>query len=54
MTNSGPEEILSRLRENSKDDENVSKFLVEIFIEEFVGIMQWKKSYHKILKKYSK
>lgn len=53
MSNSGPEDILKSLREHSKKDENVSKFLVEIFNEELMGIHFWKKSYNKILKKYT-
>jgi len=53
MTNGGPEKILKGLREHS-DDENVGKFLVDIFNEEFRGIRIWKKTYIKTLKKYSK
>lgn len=52
--NKGPERILSNLKENCANDENIEKFLVEIFNEELIGIHFWKKTYTKILKKQSK
>jgi len=55
MANGGPGKILDSLRENSKNDENVSRFLVEIFNKELIqGNSHWKKQYIKSLNKYTK
>lgn len=49
LTNGGPEKILASLREHSKNDEKVSKFLVKIFNDELIGIHFWKKTYENTL-----
>lgn len=54
MTNGGPEKILDGLKKNSAENEEVGKFLVEIFNDELRGVHFWKKTYTKLLKRYCK